>query len=147
MEMDRGFLESLMSKVQNPTRVCVNWYDHRFYYIESVEGTNDTMGWYQINSKVVEAALEEKGFSWCYAFDTAPEQCPIIYMFFGNGVTQEFLEKELEDIRESMPEGRSLYFEAAPFSSIDIDQYDNSMTVLEQELFKKACEVFRVYEP
>jgi len=147
MEMDRSFLESLMSKVQNPARACVKWYDHKFYYIESAERTNDTLGWYHINSKVVEDALEEKGFSWCYAFETAPEQSPIIYMFFGNGMTQKTLEEEFGDSRESLPEGRSLYFEDAPFSSIDVDQYDNSRTVLEQELFRKASEVFRVYEP
>ena len=68
-------------------------------------------------------------------------------MFFGKGLTQEILEEEFGDARESLPEGRSLYFEEESFSAIDVDQYDNSMTVLEQELFRKASEVFRVYEP
>jgi hypothetical protein len=53
----------------------------------------------------------------------------------------------LEDGEETLPEGRKIYYEDIPFSEIDIDQYDNSMTVLEHELFRKAGEVFRVYEP
>ena len=145
--MDRNFLESLMSKVQNPARVCIKWYDHKYYYIESEERTNDTLGWYHINSKVVEDALEENGYSWCYVFETAPEQSPIIYMFFAKGLTRDALEKEFRDMEESLPEGRNLYFEEEAFSAIDVDQYDNSISVFEQELFRKASEVFRVYEP
>ena len=60
--MDRIFLESLMSKVQNPARVCVKFYDHKYYYIESVEQTNDTLGWYAINGNVVEEELEKKDY-------------------------------------------------------------------------------------
>ena len=147
MEMDRSFLESLMSKVQNPARVCVKWYDHKFYYIESAERTNDTLGWYTINSNVVEEELEKEGYSWCYVFETAPEQSPIIYMWFAKGLTKDDLKIEFDDVNESLPEGRQIFFEDGPFSAIDVDQYDNSMTVLEQELFRKASEVFRVYEP
>lgn len=147
MEMDRSFLESLFSKVQNPSRVCVKWYDRKYYYVESEKRTNDTLGWYHINSKLVEEALEENGYSWCYVFETAPEQIPIIYMFFAIGLTKEALVEEFGDMQESLPEGRNLYFEDARFSEIDVDQYDNSMTVLEQELFRKSSEVLRVYEP
>ena len=135
-----------MSKVKNPARVCVKFYDRKYYYIESVERTNDTLGWYTINSNVVEEELEKEGYSWCYVFETAPEQSPIIYMWFAEGLTKENLEKELDDVKDSLPEGRQIFFEDAPFSTIDVDQYDNSMTVLEQELYKKASEVFRVYE-
>ena len=135
-----------MSKVKNPARVCVKFYDRKYYYIESVERTNDTLGWYTINSNVVEEELEKEGYSWCYIFETAPEQSPIIYMWFAEGLTKENLEKELDDVKDSLPEGRQIFFEDAPFSTIDVDQYDNSMTVLEQELYKKASEVFRVYE-
>lgn len=135
-----------MSKVKNPARVCVKFYDRKYYYIESVERTNDTLGWYTINSNVVEEELEKEGYSWCYVFETAPEQSPIIYMWFAEGLTKENLERELDDVKDSLPEGRQIFFEDAPFSSIDVDQYDNSMTVLEQELYRKASEVFRVYE-
>lgn len=135
-----------MSKVKNPARVCVKFYDCKYYYIESVERTNDTLGWYTINSNVVEEELEKEGYSWCYVFETAPEQSPIIYMWFAERLTKENLERELDDVKDSLPEGRQIFFEDAPFSSIDVDQYDNSMTVLEQELYRKASEVFRVYE-
>ena len=144
--MDRSFLESLMSKVKNPARVCVKFYDCKYYYIESVERTNDTLGWYTINSNVVEEELEKEGYSWCYVFETAPEQSPIIYMWFAKGLTKDDLEREFDDVNESLPEGRQIFFEDGPFSAIDVDQYDNSMTVLEQELFRKASEVCRVYE-
>ena len=135
-----------MSKVKNPARVCVKFYDRKYYYIESVEKTNDTLGWYTINSNVVEEELEKEGYSWCYVFETAPEQSPIIYMWFAKGLTKEDLESEFDDVKDSLPEGRQLFFEDGSFSTIDVDQYDNSKTVLEQELFRKASEVFRVYE-
>lgn len=145
--MDRVFLESLMSKVQNPARVCVKFYDHKFYYIESVERTNDTLGWYTINGNIVERELEKEGYSWIYVFETAPKQSPIIYMFFGKGLSKEAIEEEFKDIEESLPEGRQIYFEDKSFSEIDVDEYDDSISVFEQELYRKASEVFRVYEP
>ncbi len=144
--MDRVFLESLMSKVKNPARVCVKFYDHKFYYIESIEGTNDTLGWYTINGNVLEEELEKEGYSWIYVFETAPKQNPFIYMFFGKGLTKDYLEEEFKDIEESQPEGRQIFFEEASFSEIDVDQYDNSITFIEKELYKKASDVFKVYE-
>ncbi len=144
--MDRSFLESLMSKVKNPARVCVKYYDCKYYYIESAEGTNDTLGWYTINSNVVEEELEKEGYSWCYVFETAPGHSPIIYMWFAKGLTKENLEEELDEVKESLPEGRHVFFESGSFSTIDVDQYDNSMTILEKELFRKASEAYRVYE-
>lgn len=145
--MDRSFLESLMSKVENPARVCVKFYDRKFYYFESAERINDTLGWYHINSNVIEKTLQEGGYSWCYVFETASEQSPIIYMFFAKGLLKETLEREFEDVEDSLPEGRSLHFEDGPFSAIDVDQYDDSLSIFEQELYRKASEVFRVYEP
>ena len=59
---------------------------------------------------------------------------------------KEYLENEMKEATESIPEGRNYYIEEGSFASIDIDQYDDSKTVLEQEVFRKASEVFRVYE-
>jgi len=145
--MNRSFLELLMSKVQNPARVCIKLYDRKFYFIESAERTNDTLDWYTINGNVVEEELEKEGFSWCYVFETAPKQSPIIYMWFAKGLTKEKLKEEFDYVKDSLPEGRHLFFEDNSFSTIDVDQYDNSITFLEKELYRKASEVFRVYEP
>ena len=68
-------------------------------------------------------------------------------MWFAKGLTKDELEREFDDVKDSLPEGRHLFFEDGSFSTIDVDQYDNSMTFLEKELFRKASEVFRVYEP
>ena len=147
MDMDRSFLESLFAKVQNPARVCVKCYDNKYYYVESEERTNDTLDWYHLNSRMVEEELAKDGYAWCYVFETAPGQSPVIYMFFAKGLTKEALAGEFGEIVETLPEGRNLYFEDKPFSAIDVEQYDNSMTEFEQELSAKASEVFRVYEP
>ena len=125
--MDRNFLESLMAKVQNPAKVCVKFYDNQFYYIESAEGTNNTLDWYAINSSVIEDE-------------------PVIYMFFGKGLSWETLEVVLNDIEKSLPEDREVFIENASFSTIDVDEYDNSISVLEEELYRKASEVFRTYK-
>jgi hypothetical protein len=69
------------------------------------------------------------------------------YMFAGENLSKEEIKAFLEDGEETLPEGREIYYEDISFSAIDVDQYDNSRTVLEQELFRKASEVFRVYEP
>ena len=144
--MDRNFLESLMAKVQNPAKVCVKFYDNQFYYIESAEGTNNTLDWYAINSSVIEDELEKEGYTWYYVFETAPEQSPVIYMFFGKGLSRETLEEELNDAEKSLPENRQVFIEDASFSTIDVDQYDNSISVLEEELCRKAYEVFTTYK-
>lgn len=144
--MDKIILESLMAKVQNPAKVCVKFYDNKFYYIESAEGINDTLDWYAINSSVLEDELEKEGYNWYYVFETAPEQSPVIYMFFGKGLSKETLEEVLNDIEKSLPENRQVFIEDASFSTIDVDQYDNSISVLEEELSRKASEVFRTYK-
>ena len=48
---------------------------------------------------------------------------------------------------ENMPADRNIYIEDIQFNSIDIDKYDNSITELEKELYRKAGDVFKVYEP
>ena len=144
--MYKIILESLMAKVQNPAKVCMKFYDHKFYYIESAEGTNDTLDWYAINSSVIEEELENAGYNWYYVFETTPEQSPFIYLFFGKGLSRETLEEELNDAEKSLPENRQVFIEDASFSTIDVDQYDNSISVLEEELYRKASEVFRTYK-
>lgn len=145
--MDKSFFENLFSKVQNPARVKVQLYDDKYYMIISSENTNDTMDWYAVNSNVVEDALQKEGMTWCYVFETAPQKSPCIYMFFAKDISIKTLEKDLQEIHESLPEGSNLYFECTSFSSIDIAQYDGSITVLERELINHASDVLRVYEP
>ena len=106
--------------------------------------SNDRFG---INSKAIENCLQENNLLWCYVIETAPKSQPFIYMFIGEDISREYLENEMKEAAESIPEDRNYYFEEGSFDSIDIDQYDDSKTVLEQEAFRKASEVFRVYEP
>ena len=145
--MDKLFIESLFSKLKNPARVCVKLFDNRYFVIASADNTNDTMGWFHINSNMVEDAVLKEGATWCYLFETAPKHTPCIYMFVGKGLSKEKLEEELREIRETLPEGRNFYYEDGSFSSIDVDQYDDSASVLEKELTRVAGDVFKVYEP
>ena len=145
--MNLSFIESLLDKVVKPERVEIKLLDRKFLLIESAENTNDTIGWFHINGQTLEKEFEANNLSWCYVFETAPKQAPCIYMFVGDHQSKEEVKTFLEDGESTIPEGREIYYEDVPFSAIDIDQYDNSMTVLEQELFRKASEVFRVYEP
>jgi len=133
--------------IANPGRIVCKIYDKKYLLIESAEQTNDTIGWYAINSKAIENCLQENNLLWCYVIETAPKSQPFIYMFIGEDISREYLENEMKEAAESIPEDRNYYFEEGSFDSIDIDQYDDSKTVLEQEAFRKASEVFRVYEP
>ncbi len=144
--MDKSYLESLMLKVQNPERVCVNFIADKYCYIESAEKTNDTLGWFTINGNIIEKELEKEGYSWIYVFETAPKQSPMIYMFLGKELSKETLKESLKDIEETLPEGRKICYEDNSFSTIDVDQYDNSMTFLEKEICRKASDVLRVFE-
>lgn len=145
--MNLSFIESLLDKVVKPDRVEIKLLDRKFLLIQSAENTNDTIGWFHINSQALENEFEANNLSWCYVFETAPKQAPCIYMFAGENLSKEEIKAFLEDGEETLPEGREIYYEDISFSAIDVDQYDNSRTVLEQELFRKASEVFRVYEP
>ena len=55
--------------------------------------------------------------------------------------------EELKESMERLPEGTKIYYETASFKSIDIADYDNSISELEKELTRRASDVFRVYEP
>jgi len=145
--MNLEFIESLLDKVVKPDRVEIKLLDRKYLLIQSAENTNDTIGWFHINSRTLENEFETNNLSWCYVFETAPKHAPCIYMFAGDGLSKEEIKAFLEDGEDTLPEGREIYYEDISFSAIDVDQYDNSMTVLEQELFRKASDVFKVYEP
>ncbi len=145
--MDNSFFELLLSKVRVPERVTIRMYDNKYPFVTSVENTNDTWDWFHVNSAVLENTLHEHGLSWCYLFETAPKKVPCIYMFFGQGLSKELMEEVMDEDRNALEEGRKFWFEDDSFSSIDVDQYDNSITELEKELMRKASDVFRVYEP
>lgn len=68
-------------------------------------------------------------------------------MFFGQGLSKEIMENAMCEEINALEEDRHFYFEDDSFSSIDVDQYDNSITELEKELTRKASDVFRVYQP
>ena len=145
--MDKSFFENLFSKVQNPARVKVQLYDDKYYMIISSENTNDTMDCDAVYSKVVEDALRKNGMNWCYMFETFPQQSPCIYMFFCKDLSMEILKEDLQEIQEELPKGSNIYMDCESYSNIDVAQYDDSITVLEEVLIKHASEVFRVYEP
>ena len=146
--MDAKSFAKILSGIDiaNPERIVCKIYDKKYLLIESAEQTNDTIGWYAINSKAIEKCLQANNLLWCYVIETAPKSQPFIYMFIGEDISKEYLENEMKEAAESIPEGRNYYIEEGSFASIDIDQYDDSKTVLEQEVFRKASEVFRVYE-
>ena len=145
--MNLGFIESLLDKVARPERVEMKLLDRKYLLIQSAENTNDTIGWFTINSEILEAEFEANKLTWCYVFETAPNQAPCIYMFVGDKISKEGIKAFLEDDETAIPDGRELYYEDTSFSEIDVDQYDKSITLLERELFRKASEVFKVYEP
>ena len=145
--MNLDFIGSLLEKVAKPDRVEIKLLDRKYLLIQSAENTNDTIGWFHINSQTLEDEFEANNLSWCYIFETAPKQAPCIYMLIGEGLSKEEVKAFLEDGGSTPPKGHEIHYKDIPFSAIDVDQYDNSMTVLEQELFRKASEVIRVYEP
>lgn len=144
--MDKHFFESVLSKLQAPERVKVLFIENQYVCILSADNTNDTFDWFHINSDLLEKELRNAGLSWCYMFETAPRLAPCIYMFVGNSLTKDFMESETKEMIEKCPENRNFYFEDASFCSIDADKYDNSISELEEELLRKASDVFRVYK-
>ena len=144
--MDRSCLESILSKTQNPGRVVIAP-QKEFFMIMSAENTNDTIGWFTINSRLVEELVKKVGAKWYYLFETAAKQSPCIYMFIGEGLSKDFLEDYLQEGIASCQENRQFFLDDKPFSTIDIDQYDNSISALEDELIRKSSDVLKVYEP
>lgn len=145
--MNLEFVESLLDKVVKPERVEIKLLDRKYLLIQSAENTNDTIGWFTINSHILEEVFIANNLTWCYVFEVAPKQAPCIYMFVGEKLTKEDLKAFLEDGESTIPEGREIHYEDIPFYRIDLDQYDGNITYLEKELFRRASEVIRVYEP
>lgn len=144
--MDKSFFEALFSRLTAPEKVVVKFIDNKYAFIDSIDSINDSYDWFYVNSNLIEEALQKKGLAWCYMFETAPNKFPCIYMFIGKGLSKEYVIEELKETTNTLPDDRNLYYEDVPFSSIDIDKYDNSITEFEQELTRKASDVFRVYE-
>lgn len=145
--MDKAFFESMLSQTKNPERVEIKNYENLYCVIQSAENTNDTLGWFYINNKVVEQALQQKGLKWCYVFETAPKAYPFVYMFIGESVTRNFVEQEIGAFKQTLPKGREFFIEDVPFASINLNKYNKSKSVLEHELRKYASDVFEVFEP
>lgn len=144
--MDKSFWIEILSGLSSVDKIAVRSFDDKYYGIYSLENTNDTYDWFHINSQKLEDALQANGFSWCYLIETAPSATPFIYLFTGPGLTKKFVEEEIASLPTDVPEGRNIYFEDCSFSQIDIDKYDNSISALEEELLRKASDVFKVYE-
>lgn len=144
--MDKKLFESILSKLQSPERVKVLFIENQYVCIVSADNTNDTFDWFHINSDLLEDGLKKVGLNWCYLFETAPRLTSCIYMFVGKGLTKDFVETETRVMIENCPENRKFYLEDGAFSSIDTDLYDNSISELEEELIRKASDVFRVYK-
>ena len=145
--MDKALFESMLSLVKNPGRVEIKEIENLYCVIQSAENTNDTLGWFYINNKIVENVLQEKGLKWCYVFEKTPKNYPFVYMFVGEGITRDFVENEISGMKKNLPKGRELYVEEGSFASINLDKYNKSKSVFEYELRKYASNVFEVYEP
>ena len=143
--MDKKFFSSLLLKVKSPERVAVNFVEDKYAFIASAENTNDTSDWFCINSNVIEEYLKKNNLSWCYVIEAAPKKSPCIYMFIGEGMTKEYIVEELKDGMRIIPKDIHLYFEENTFSSINIEDYDNSISEFEKILIRKASDVLRVY--
>lgn len=145
--MKKDFIENLISGLRNPGRVLFAPISEELVYIGSAENTNDTLDWFYVNSMAIEEALQKEGLTWCYLFETAPSSAPLVYMFIGKNITEADVRNIFEDSIDELPEDRELYYELKPFQSIDIDNYDHSITDLEKVATRYASDVFRVYEP
>lgn len=144
--MDKENIFKLIGDTENPERVLFGFFDDGTLYIQSSENTNDTWGWYHINSERLEKGFVEMGLSWCYIFETVPRQKPFIYMFVGELVTKEYAIKESRVAIETLAKDRELYFENKSFSLIDKDKYDKSITELERMIRKASSDIIEVYE-
>lgn len=145
--MEKDTIKTILSKLVNPERVHVLWAAEGLYaVIESAENTNDTLGWFRHNSNNLEEGLEVAGLSWCYVFETAPNNPPLIYMYIGDDITKDFVMNEISDAIDCLPEGRELHIVDDSFSTLDADQYDNSITEMEKVAVRYASDVFRVEE-
>ncbi len=67
-------------------------------------------------------------------------------MLIGHDMTKEFVAEELKDSFNNLPENKQIYIKETPFSSIEIDDYDNSISEFDREFMRKASDVFKVYE-
>lgn len=132
-------------EVTEPERVEVYEKDG-IYCICSAQNTNDTVEWFEINSPSIEDVLLKAGLSWCYVFVTKASEKPMIYMFYSEGLTKEILINAKRELFDTIPENIHIYIEEGrSFSSIDVDQYDNTISEFERELLRKCSDVLKVF--
>ncbi len=144
--MNRDFFASLFTRVQTPDRIAIRFVNDQYAYIESVDKDKDLVDWFCVNSNILEESLNEHNLSWCYLIETVPNERPDVYMLIGHDMTKEFVAEELKDSFNNLPENKQIYIKETPFSSIEIDDYDNSISEFDREFMRKASDVFKVYE-
>ena len=144
--MNRDFFASLFTRVQTPDRIAIRFVNDQYAYIESVDKEKDLVDWFCVNSNILEESLNEHNLSWCYLIETVHNERPDVYMLIGRDMTKEFVAEELKDSFNNLPENKQIYIKETPFSSIEIDDYDNSISEFDREFMRKASDVFKVYE-
>lgn len=144
--MNRDFFASLFTRVQTPDRIAIRFVNDQYAYIESVDKEKDLVDWFCVNSNILEESLNEHNLSWCYLIETVLNERPDVYMLIGHDMTKEFVAEELKDSFNNLPENKQIYIKETPFSSIEIDDYDNSISEFDREFMRKASDVFKVYE-
>jgi len=103
--MNLSFIESLLDKVVKPDRVEIKLLDRKFLLIQSAENTNDTIGWFHINSQALENEFEANNLSWCYVFETAPKQAPCITCLPGKIYPKKKLKHSWRMVRKHFQKG------------------------------------------
>lgn len=103
---------------------------------------NDTWGWYNAYSKLIEEMLTANEFKWAYAFEMEANDYPYIVMFITKGNIKSKAERFIESV---MPlEKVSLEFSS--FKGVCESYNDAHKDALSQSIMGIASEVIEVFE-
>lgn len=149
--MEKIFYEKILKQLENPSRVQICFFDapvsclEGYQVIMSKGNTNDTVGWFRVNSEKLEKYLTDNGKSWAYCIerDNMFEFDACIYMFIGIDLNAYplYLPFPQDD------EYRSYILWPLSFANLSKKYYERKPTAIEKALFEKATDVFKVLEP
>ena len=137
------FFYDILIQLANPSRVQVLDMDG-YFLMMSKNNTNDTWGWYYINSQKLEDYLKNNGYKWHYVFEKYDDEDSYIYLYIGKNLSHKDVCEMVKEYEKKYP--NSYFVESGNFNSFDKSKYERKLTVFEETVIRMSGNVFTIHE-
>lgn len=144
--MNIKFFENIFVQLINPTRVQIGLNNtYNFAIIYSSQNINDTVDWFEVNSKKLEEYFQRNGYKWWYVIEKFPDEDGFVSLWTGVGLTKKRVMSFVEKMKNKS--NGTFYVENGEFSTIDESKYRRELSAFEQAILNASETGFRILVP